>query len=246
MGFIEFSSGDADYIFDGVNHALARRSEALFNSIDALVIETTLAPEFIPEGLAERECFVSLFGNRRLLQQLKRERTPVFSVDVGVDYQNGGPDLVIPSLRYFSYTLLYQFSKGRIPEHVQKYLGDFNHSEQDAAISGRSAISAEKIANHLVERVKRDKDVNGRRVRIGLIYGVCHVDLVEYLQCEPNRTEAIAHHQKLGFNGLVTKDLDILLQYEYVPLDGTNRSGGWKVKKENMGLFHDNKLKRLS
>ena len=246
MGFIEFSNGDVDYLFDGVNHALARRSDKLFNGIDALVIEKTFAFEFVPEGFGERLWFVSFFGNTSLLQQLKREGTLVFSVDVRTDdLLEEGYFLDVPSWHYYWYGLLYEFSKRRIPSHIQRYISDVNHAEQDSD-AGRSAISAEKITNYLVERIKRDRSISGRRVRIGLVYGFNHIDIVDYIKSEQRRNEAIAYHQKLGFDRLVTEDLDVLLQYHYVPHGNEYPSGGWRATKESIGLFEGNRLKRLS
>lgn len=246
MGFIEFSSGDVDYLFDGVNHALARRHHRLFSGIDALVIEKTFAFEFVPEGLGERLWFVSYFGNKSLLQQLKIERTPVFSVDVRTEPSDSDLLYDIPTLRHYWYGLLYQCSKRSVPSHVQRYISDVNHAEQDIGLAGRSSISSEKITNYLVERIKRDRSIIGRGVRIGLIYGFNHIDIVDYIKSEERRTEAIAYHQKLGFGGLVTEDLDVLLQYHYVPHGNGCPSGGWRATRENMGLFEGNRLKRLS
>ena len=62
---------------------------------------------------------------------------------------------------------------------------------------------------------------------------------VDYIRSQQRRTEEIAPHQARGFNGLVTEDLDILLRYDYVPPDNVNPHGGWRAKKENLGLFEE-------
>ena len=90
MGFVEFSSGDVNYIFQGVNHFLARIQDGIFRGIDALVIEKFFGIDFAPDGWGERFLFPSLFGTKRLVQQLKEERTPVYCVDVATEHSDAG------------------------------------------------------------------------------------------------------------------------------------------------------------
>ena len=245
MGFVEFSSGNVDYIFDGVNHVLARRPDSLFNGIDALVIERP-ALDFVPEGFAERLLLISFFGNRNLLEQLKRERLPVYSVDVrSVKYQGPGEFFDTPSWSYWWYGLLYGVSRREIPKNVQDYMADIHYQYYPAG-AARSAVSAEKITNHLAQRVKIERGMSGRRIRIGLIDGVGHVDIVNYIKSDERRTEALTHHQRSGFDDLRVEDLDVLLRYDYVSAGQGNGTSGWRMTKENTGLFDGNRLKRLS
>lgn len=251
MGVINFSSGNVDYVFNGITHAVARTPEKLFDDIDALVIEGVWKREIIPEGgILERALFNFLFGNLSFSTALKEAKIPLFSVDVGIDHKKIDEGFTSYAtfrdvIRDIYYGVRYGSSKAKIPEYVQRYLTSAAHFEQSLRVSARSTIAAEKIECSLVKRIREEKGLGNRRLRLGIMYAISHIDLRDYLTDLELRTKTLAHFQESGFSGLVEEDLDALSRYNYFAPDRSNGRGEWRANKEHLGLFEGTRLKRL-
>ncbi len=245
MAYTQFSVGEVDYVLDGVNHIFARRDRDLFNSLDFLVTEYYTYGDFFvdPNNISSDErklCGGSRFGSNDLVPKLREGDIRLFSLEPGINLTNkqynvfhrkGNP--VFP-LAYVWTLIHYSLSKREIPEEVISLI--FAVNRQILISTVRSAIVAEKI-----ECLTKLSTRKNRRLRVGIVYGLCHVDIVEYLKSKDLRRRTIRDYENSGYPGLDIRTLDLCKEYKF---DSQQQYGGmfppaWRVTKTNMNLFVD-------
>ena len=196
MSYHEFSTDKAEYVFYTPNPILAKLTNippSIFDGIDAIVTE--------------------LPHRNRILQKIKSDKVPLFSVDVSTtDYPEeygGGVNPV--TLKYAFFVLTYSLSNKRIPTEVIEYITMMHFYYRQPITAGRSSIAAEKIENGLLKMI--NEQTPHKKPKIGLIYSMRHADIISYLQDKKLRREMIEHFKKNGYKGLKTEELDRVVQY---------------------------------
>lgn len=250
MGYVEFSSQRANYIFDGTNHLVPRRREGLFEGIDALVVEPAIRTVlrdpnvlgFSSNRLNDRALLGQYVPDTDLAKQIKDRRIPLFYVD---PHTAGATERLSLAYEKFSARdvilwFFYSFSKKEIPKEFLERICAVNHSMQLPIITGRDAVSALKIESFVVPEIKRR--IN-KKPRIGVIYGLKHLTLAEYLASEEKRNETLTYHSQRGFTGLVAENIDMVVEINYVPPSQSHPDGYWKIKRSNANLFKRGRVK---
>lgn len=205
MAYTEFSTENADYILHLGNHSslpLGRGTN--FKGIDGLVIET-----WGGEGYWDFEK-VSQRIDKSLLDWLEKEKIQVYHVD----------PMITPLgfLRHLSSAwfhlpvvfipILYTSRNKKIDGLLEKIYSDWSFVLQTPPIAGRNAISAKKIEEYVVPRLKNLKKV--RRPKIGLIYGILHMGLKYDIKSQRRRNLTIKNYRNFNFgkfSGLISEGL---------------------------------------
>ncbi|MBI2655615.1 hypothetical protein HYX06_04300 [Candidatus Woesearchaeota archaeon] len=244
MAYTQFQTDRADYVFYGTNHLYGRIQPNLFNGIDALVVEMLERNQYCKpiQGKTHDERFflsTSLFGNRDLAEKMRKEGVTVLVVDVKLD--SGKHSMlgyirehlsknrlvllqVVPVMTYYSLsnTPLPAWAGELINNHHRDILGPTHY--------GRSAITAERIEEVAVPMLSEEH--KGKRVKIGIIYGVAHQQIVDFLKSKELRGRVLEEHRKSGLKGFDPHDLEAITRFDY---DGSR--GLWMPREYKINMF---------
>lgn len=211
MAYMDFSTKRADYLFEVVNRGYVRRDIRKFDGIDALVIECGLHPL---EEVNRRR----LAGVHDVIDYCATINKPVYSVDpdntiLGVVRGFPGIYLTLPVVPL---ELYYGFSKGRVHKLSEKIIADYLYTLQCPLIAARNAISAKKIEEYVVERVKDESNII--KPRIGIVYMSGHIGLKKCILSKKRREFTINHYKKWNFSpfsGLKKHTLNTIVRAEF-------------------------------
>ena len=240
MAYFIFATQKAEYIFEGTNHLVARRKEGLFDGIDAVITETSMSDEVtsFEEGSAlERSLFASRRGNAHLLNQIKHKGIPIFCVDVDTadSSRNVYADTNPFTLSYWWNDLRYSFSTQKVPDDVQQFMSAMNQKCKQPIIAGRSVVAAEKIEGALAYQIQQR--TKKRMPCIALLYGMQHVDMIDYLRDRALRRRMLHHFEQQHYHGLKREKLNKVRQYVYVPNERHFYPGMWHVERTMLGML---------
>lgn len=174
------------------------------------------------------------FRYRDLVAKLRKERIPIYEVDVSAERDTNlvvGMVLLPLSTLYLLVNILYSVSNSRLPNIVHKYLALIERLEAESASLGRSVVAAEKIDEFVAPMVS--KLSGNRRPKIGIIYGAGHQTIVDFLRSQEHRKKFLAKYQKSGFRGFDKDRLDLVLRFQY-----DERIRAWMPEQYKAGLLN--------
>jgi len=235
MSYMNLSTEKADYTLNVVNHIYSPRDSERFRGLDALVVEKSLEDQLMVQDTWEESgLFGSLLGVKGIARQAREDNIPIYVVDVsssaGLLQEFFDPRVLIANFFTFIPGLLYSLSKGEIGNRVQQYFSFFERFEQNAGIIGRTVVSAEKVESYLVDLIAEEKGIE--RPKIGLIYGIGHLSLVDFLKSEDLRKKYLERLRKSNFKGLKIDQVNNVVMYSYSAEDQ-----GWIRSAWDIDLF---------
>jgi len=227
MVYTEFSTENADYVLQLVNHFWENRDD--FDNIDALVLETGFKPECNHLTLRklelEPDCSLQL-------KYCMGEKLPVFFTDVPptISGMIRGVFGEIPEY-LLEKKLVRKMEEEKITPFFKKLFSNFNYLLQGPYGEGRNAINARKIEEFVVPRVKEIS--NKEKPTIGAIFGAAHMGLEYDLKSKLRRDITIWNWKNLNFKkyaGLETKDLNTICEAKF---NGVK----WEIIEHQTRLF---------
>ena len=227
MAYLEFSTENADYIFDLVNRrpSPSRRMEK-FEGIDALVVERGVFPLDLINKLP-------LAGIENVTNYCAEQKIPVYSADPIFSLASVFRFMFIAPLEVLvgAIPFYYAFQKGEIPNLAQRIVSDWTFLMQDPILAGRNAVSARKIEEFIVPKVKKEKDKE--KPKIGIVYMTFHMGLKDDLQSQERRDFTIRNFRDWNFckyAGFKPFHLDAVTEANF-------NGKEWEIKYHKTGLF---------
>ncbi|MBI2671819.1 hypothetical protein HYX16_02700 [Candidatus Woesearchaeota archaeon] len=227
MAYLEFSTEKADYIFDLVSRRPRpnRRMEK-FEGIDALVVERGVFPlDLINE--------LPLAGIENVTDYCAENKMAVYSADPAFSLAGAARSLPNLPLEFIVgiFPIYYAFKKDEIPILAQKIVSGWTFLIQDPIIAGRNAISARKIEEFIVPKLKKEKDKE--KPKIGIVYMTFHMGLKDDLQSQKRRDFTIKNFRDWNFQkyaGFKPFHLDAVTEANF-------NGKKWEIGYHKTGLF---------
>ena len=238
MGFVEFSSANADYIFHGVNHFYSKKKAELFENLDILITEVIVenGDRFPLSG--KDETVILNCGRWRddvSHDTILRNMYPILCVDA-----KQLPDKKVKNLRAGfvpgTMALTWSGTPERIPQFVIDSITEESLKRKQPISSGRSALAAEKIEEGIVPKLQAVMP-EGVKPRIGLIYGAYHLDMIHFIQDRTIRREVFNAVHQMGWDAFDVRSFDILTEYRPSNIFDKGEEGYWQVLRYHMDLF---------
>jgi len=253
MGYLQFSTANANYTFQCVNHFWTPINLGIMNSVDAIATETLLSgtePIFSDTKRENQILTTTTYGNRKLIKQIRDGAFPTFSVGVNIDWKyyvdsthgKTPKQIQIEGRRKyhwqnaqqfnpeFSFRDLYFFFRysvlsGKIPQSYIDHKVEKGSNHKLPETVARSVFTAEKIEKGFVQFLKNRLQIE--KPHIAILHGYQHIDMIAYLQDESLRKEIVKHYKKNNYQPLDRGTLEQITEFVF----SEQGEPHWKVKK---------------
>lgn len=259
MGYYKFGTEKADYTFIGVNHFWSPIKKKLFEGVDSLITESRFQGDTVVPIDSKEErtiCICGRLGNGSLIRKLRKSSLPFFNLEVVMDWnqyvehrgdktpeqimreghRNYNWELAVKGIRDWNIKTMYYFHRysltsGKISDKAITHYTGLSMRHKLPLSAGRSAIVAEKIEESLITYLQRI--LKKERPRIAMIYGIRHLDMVNFLKNKELRKEIIDFYQERDYQPFIRSSLDSLLEYAFVD---DKEEPHWKIHQSRISF----------